>query len=52
MESKGLGDLSDPNLIQQMQDKHPIRIKHIGLDIYTYVPEEDVVLKVDKILGS
>ena len=35
-----------------MQDKHPVRIKHIGPDIYTFVPEEDVVLKVDKILGK
>ena len=27
MESTGLGDLSDPELIQQIQDTHPVRIR-------------------------
>jgi hypothetical protein len=52
MESNGLGDLSDPDLIQHMQDKHPVRIKQIGPGIYTFVPEEEVVSKMDKILGK
>ena len=52
MECKESGDLSDPELIQQMQNKHPVRIRQIGPDIYTFVPEEEVVLKVDKILGK
>jgi hypothetical protein len=52
MESKRLGDLSDPELIQQMHDKQPVRIRQIRPDIYTFVPEEEVVLKVDKILGK
>ena len=52
MESKGLGDLSDPELIHQMHDKHPVKVKQIKPDMYTFVLEEEVVLKVDKILGN
>jgi len=52
MESKGLGDLSDPGLIQKMQDNYPVRITQIGPDLYTCVPEEEVGLKVDKILET
>jgi hypothetical protein len=50
LESKGLGVLSDPELIRQMHDKHLVRVREIGSDIYTCVPEEEVVLKVDKIM--
>ena len=35
-----------------MLDKHPVRLKQIGPDVFTFVPEEVVVLKVDKILGK
>ena len=52
MESKGLGDLSDHEILQQMQDTHPVRIMQIEPDIYTFLPEEEVELKVDKILGK
>jgi len=52
LESKGLGDLRDPEILQHMWDKHPVRIREIGPDIYTFVPEELVVLKVEKILGK
>ena len=52
MESKDLGDLSDPELIRKIQDKHPARVRQIGLDILAFVPEEEVVLKVDKNLGK
>jgi hypothetical protein len=52
MESNELGDLNDAELIQKMQDKHPVRIKQIGPDIYTFVTEEEVELKVDTILGK
>ena len=51
-ESKGLGDLSDPEIIQQMQNKHPVCLKQIGPEVYTYVPEEEVKLRVGKLLGK
>ena len=46
MESKGLGDMRDPEIIHQMRDKHPMRIKEIGQDMYIFVPEEPVELMV------
>ena len=53
MESKGLGDLRDPEIIQQMHDKHHVRLKQIGPDVYTRASsEEEVELKVDKTLGK
>jgi hypothetical protein len=44
--------LSDPDIIQQMQDKHPVRMKQIGPEVYTYVPEEEAEPKVGKFLGK
>ena len=41
MESKGLGNLSDPEIIQQMKDKHPIRLKEIEPDMYAFVLQEE-----------
>ena len=38
MESKGLGDLTDPEVIQKMQEKQPARLKQIEPEMYTYVP--------------
>jgi hypothetical protein len=35
-----------------MEDKHPVRVKQIGPDMYTFVPDEEVHLKVGKILGK
>ena len=35
-----------------MQEKHPVRVKQIGPEMYTYVPEEEVALKVDTLLGK
>ncbi len=52
MESKGLGDLRNSEIIQQMEEKHPARRRHIGPDMYTFMPEEEVQLKVTKILGK
>jgi len=35
-----------------MADKHPVRIKQIGPDMYTFVLVEAVTLKLGKILGK
>ena len=35
-----------------MADKHPERRKHIAPDIFTLIPEEEVSLKVGKILEN
>jgi hypothetical protein len=50
LESKGLGDLRNHEIIQQLRGKHPMRIREIGPGMYTFVPEELVELKVEKIL--
>ncbi len=50
MESKGLGDLADPNIWQQINSKHPDRKRRISEVAYAFQPEEEVMLKVDKIL--
>jgi hypothetical protein len=52
LESKGMGDLHDSDIIKQMEDTHPIRLKKIEPDMFTFVPEEEVQLKVGKILGK
>jgi len=52
LKSKGLGDLRDPEILQQMRDKHAMRIREIGPDMHTLVPEEPVLLKVEQILGK
>jgi hypothetical protein len=52
MESKGLGDLRDSEIIQHMHDKHKVRMKQIGPDVFAFIPEEEVELKVDKIMGK
>jgi hypothetical protein len=52
LESKGLGNLQDPEILKKMEDKHMIRLKQIGPHMYTFVPEEEVQLKVGKILGK
>ena len=53
LERKGLGDVvRNPEILKQMQDKHPLRVRQIGPDMYTFVSEESVVIKVEKILGK
>ncbi len=52
MESKIIGYLSDPDIIQQMQDKqHHVKLRRIGPDAKTFEPEEVVALKLEKLLG-
>jgi hypothetical protein len=52
LESKCLGDLQNPDILLQTQNKHPVRVRQIGPDMYTFVPEAPVFLKVEKILGK
>jgi hypothetical protein len=52
LESNGSGDLQDPAILRRMEAKHPVRVKQIGPDMYTFVPEEEVQLKMGKILGK
>ena len=52
IESKGLGDLENLRILQQITDKHPVRIRQIGPDMYTFVPKEAISLKIEKIAGK
>ena len=50
LESKGLGDLNNPEIWEQLQKKHPDRKRDLGEDAYDQRPEEEVDLKVGNIL--
>jgi hypothetical protein len=50
LESKGLGDLNNPEIWEQLQRKHPERKQHISEAALDMRPEEEVELKVGKIL--
>jgi hypothetical protein len=48
LESKGLGDMTDAEVLQQLREKFPPRVSDIQHDTYSYEPEEDLQLKLDK----
>ena len=50
LESKGIGDLNDPEIWEQMRAKHPERKHPIKEEYFGVIPEEDIELKVEKIL--
>jgi hypothetical protein len=50
LESKGLGDLDNPEIWEQLRRKHPERKQYISEDAFVVQPEEEVELKVEKIL--
>jgi hypothetical protein len=50
LESKGLGDLDNPEIWEQLQKKHPSRKQDIGENAYALRSEEEVDLKVGNIL--
>jgi hypothetical protein len=50
LESKGLGDLTDGSIWDQIKAKHPERKRQIPERAWTFVPEEELRVKVDTIL--
>ena len=50
MESKGLGDLAYGIIWEQIATKHPQRKQRIQKAAWAFVPEEELRVKVDKIL--
>jgi hypothetical protein len=50
LESKGLGDLDNHEIWEQLPKKHPDRKQDIREDAYDLQPEEEVELKVGNIL--
>jgi hypothetical protein len=50
LESKGLGDLNNQVIWEQLQRKHPERKQDISEEAFTLRPEEEVEVKVEKIL--
>jgi hypothetical protein len=52
MESKGLGDLTDGRIWDQIAAKHPERKRQIPEESWAFVPDEELRLKVDKILSK
>jgi hypothetical protein len=50
LESKGIRDLSDPGIWEQMREKHPDRKQPIKEEYFEVTPEEEIELKVEKIL--
>ena len=50
LESKGLGDLTDGSVWEQIEAKHPERKRQIPERAWTWMLEEDLKVKVDKIL--
>jgi hypothetical protein len=50
LESKGLGDLGNPEIMAQMQAKHPARQREIGQAIYAFVADEELQISIEKIL--
>ncbi len=50
LESKGIGDLTNPDIWEQMKAKHPERKQLIREEYFQYTPEEEIELKVGRIL--
>ncbi len=50
LESKGLGDQDNPEIWEQLLKKHPERKHDIGENVFDLRLEEEVELKVEKIL--
>ena len=50
--SKGLGDLSNPAILAQMQAKHPPMLHENDRDVFDMIPEEELQILVDKILPT
>ena len=50
LESMGLGDFEDPQVWNQISAKHPARKRRIPEAVYAFRSEEEIQLKVDKIL--
>ena len=50
LENKGLGDLDNPEIWEHLQRKHPERKHAIIEDVFEMRPDEEVELKVEKIL--
>ncbi len=50
LESKGLGDLNNSEIWEQLQRKHPERKQHICEETFELRPEEEVELKVGNVL--
>ncbi len=46
LERKGLGDLNNPKIWEQLQKKHPERKQPISEEAFDITPEEEVDLKV------
>ncbi len=49
LESKGTGDLYNPEIWEQMKAKHPERKQPIKEEYFAFTPEEEIELKVEKI---
>ena len=52
LESMGLGDFEDPEVWNQIEKKHPARKIRIPEGAYQYQSEEEIHLKVSKILSK
>ena len=50
LESKGMGDLSDPEVLKELKEKFSRRIIDISQDTYAYQQEVELQLKMDKML--
>jgi len=50
LETMGLGDFEDPHVWNQISTKHPARKRRIPEAVYQFRSEEEIQLKVDKIL--
>ncbi len=50
LESKGIGDLSDPEIWEQMKAKHLDRKQPIKEEYFAVIPDEEIELKVERIL--
>ena len=50
MESMGLGDFEDPQVWNQISAKHPARKGRIPEIVYQFRSDDEIQLKVDKIL--
>ena len=50
LESMGLGDFEDPEVWNQIEAKHPARKRRIPKAAYRYRSDEEIHLKIGKIL--
>jgi len=50
LESKWLGDLDDPDIWMQINGKNPDKKRRIPEQAYAFQPEEELQLKLEKIL--